>query len=469
MDTSLVEASLSPANPAAITQGLIRGQDTSFTRAKLAFFFFLLFTIFIFGRPGDILKELSSIPFAKITGALATLSYLVVLLTRRAPIHWTKELKILLALTVWFVVCLPFSYWRSHSLSNLIDPWFKTFLVFLILSQTVLSLGRIRKLLWAIILCGLVAASYSIIHESDPVLQEGARLGGDFGFYATFYLSIATGVTFPFIAVLFTLTGSVIKRALLVAMVGLLMLMVVLGAFRSDFLSLILTIVLTWIYVLRKSRWGRLLGVMFALVFVVALANAPAIFWQRMATLWSSPDQLWHGASVSALESKALRELALRYSIMYTLRNPIFGLGIGNFAIAFGTDVNAWNAWIGTHNMYTQVSSEAGIPGLLLVVGLLLTILRNMRNVSRVCSDDPQAKELRLFARATTASTLSFMFAGLFAHVAYDCYFYYVVGIGTGLQFIAQKIKAESLGKAQASPSDIPISATHLSPADLVP
>jgi O-antigen ligase len=439
------EISFLPANPVALPRNLAGEQDKSLHRAQVAFFFLLLFTVVIYGRPEDIFLELNSIPLAKIIAILAALSYLMSLLSGRAAILWTRELTIMCTLTGWFIACLPFAYWKSNSLNSLTGTWFKTLLIFFLFSQIVISLGRIRKLLWAIIFCGLVSASYSLIHQSDWVSQNGDRLRGDFGFYATFYLSIAAGVTFPFIAVLFTLTRSFIKRALLAAVVGVLTLMVVLGAFRSDFLSVILTIVLTWIYVLRKSRWGRLLGVIFALVFVVALANAPAIFWQRMSTLWSSPSQLTSVASVSALESTALRKLALRYSIMYTLHHPIFGLGIGNFRIAFGTDVRSWNAWIGTHNMYTQISSEAGIPGLVLFVGLLLAVLRNMSKVSKISSDDPQAKELRLFARATIACTLSFMFAGLFAHVAYDGFFYYVVGISTSLQFIAQRMGAASL------------------------
>lgn len=432
------------ADPAAIPRDSALKQDKSQHRAKAAFFFLILFTLVIYGRPMDIFQELNSIPLAKITAILAALSYLLALMTGRVPLVWTREVTILLTLTGWFIVCAPFAYWRSQTLDTLVDPWFKTVLIFFLLTQTVVSLGRIRSVLWAIVLCGLVSASYSLVHQSDLVFQGGERLAGDFGFYATFYSSIAAGVVIPFGVVLFTLTGSIIKRVLLAAIVGLLMLMVVLGAFRSDFLSIVLTIFLTWIYVLRKTRWGRLLGVIFVLAFVVVLANAPAVFWHRMATLWSSPDQLRHGASVSALESKALRELALRYSIMYTLHHPIFGLGIGNFGIAFGTDVRSWNAWIGTHNMYTQVSSEAGIPGLVLFVGLLLAVLRNMSKVSKVPSDDPHAKELRLFARATIASTLSFMFAGLFAHVAYDCFFYYVVGISTTLQFISRGMIATS-------------------------
>lgn len=74
------------------------------------------------------------------------------------------------------------------------------------------------------------------------------------------------------------------------------------------------------------------------------------------------------------------RRLLLKESIAVTLRRPIFGVGVGNFPVY----VNGMNkeegrlkeAWHGTHNTYTQLSSETGIPGLAIFIGILVVSWR---------------------------------------------------------------------------------------------
>ena len=53
-------------------------------------------------------------------------------------------------------------------------------------------------------------------------------------------------------------------------------------------------------------------------------------------------------------------------SIELTIKNPIVGVGPGMFAVAEAEDAQEQNieeVWHETHNAYTQVSSEIGIPG----------------------------------------------------------------------------------------------------------
>lgn len=448
------ESLLHSSDAAAVGGSRDLAQNASANRAKLAYLFLLLFAVVIFGRPEDIFPILVPIPWAKITGALAILSYLVALVSGRVPLLRTKELKIMFALTVWFIVSLPFAYWKSNSLAIFTDNWSKTFLIFFLLSQTTISLGRIRKLLWAIILCGLIAAGMSIALQGN-VAEQGARMTGvNWGFFATFYLAVAMSVMVPFMGVFFVSSRSLIKWAVLLTTVALMMWMVILSAFRSDFLSVFVTMTLTWLLVLRGRARGRLLAMMLVCVVGVAVLYAPGIFWDRISTLWSSSDQFTNSASVSALESKALREAALRHSLWYTVQHPIFGLGIGNFPIVFGSDMGIAAAWIGTHNVFTQLSSEAGLPGIGLFIALLGTVLRNMWKICRATDSDPHNIELHLLARATIASTLSFVFAGFFVHVAYDFFFYYVVGLSASLQHIAQVIMNTSRNEVRDAPLD---------------
>jgi len=94
---------------------------------------------------------------------------------------------------------------------------------------------------------------------------------------------------------------------------------------------------------------------------------------------------------------------------------------------------------MGTHNTYTQISSEAGIPALLLFLSLLGIAVRNMVKIGRSL-ENHKSFELRVMSRATLAAILAFSFGAWFAHLAYGYYFFYIIAIACGLQRIAKTI-----------------------------
>jgi O-antigen ligase len=161
--------------------------------------------------------------------------------------------------------------------------------------------------------------------------------------------------------------------------------------------------------------------------------------------MWNGPDIYTDQVAASAEESTEDRLAVLSRSIQYTLEHPIFGLGLGNFEVASGNYLGQPSAWMGTHNTFTQISSEAGIPALLLFIGLLATALLNMKRISGAFSKGSEGRELSLMARATLASLLSFVFGAFFAHLAYEYYIFYPVAIAVGTQHAARTMQTLSL------------------------
>jgi O-antigen ligase len=187
---------------------------------------------------------------------------------------------------------------------------------------------------------------------------------------------------------------------------------------------------------LRGSVRGRLVAVAIVLTLLVAVALAPQILWQRLGTILDSSGIYSDQVAASAAESQEDHIAVLTRSIRYTLEHPVFGLGLGNFQVASGTWLNQPSAWVGTHNTFTEVSSEAGIPALVMFVVLLLTAMRNMRRVSRTRVTSA-GMELNLMARATLASLLAFAFGAFFVHLAYEYYFFYQVAIAAAIRRLA--------------------------------
>ena len=155
---------------------------------------------------------------------------------------------------------------------------------------------------------------------------------------------------------------------------------------------------------------------------------------------------LWGGAGVenseegaSAAESTEGREFLLKQSIKYTFEFPIFGVGVGNFVVYNGSQIRQSDAWLGTHNTYTQLSSEAGIPALALFIALFVVTFRHMKILLSKLAKGRANLELRRLARATIVALVSFALNGFFAHIGYQFLIYYLFGIGAALWTIASQ------------------------------
>jgi O-antigen ligase len=416
--------------------------------AKLTFFFLWLFTVAVFARPEDIFPSLAPLHLTFVFGACAGLTYLGALLLGHARLLWTRELKIVLLLTAWYIAGVPFALWRRGSFQGLIDVWLKTLLLFFLLTQTLVTLERIRKLLWAIILSELAVTSLSIVLSSRAIWLGDRMLGLNLGILGWNFLGIAEAVTIPYIAAIFVARRSVLETSVLATALISMTWMLVLTASRSGFLDVVFSTALTSLLVLRGSSRGRIIGVGIALALLVAISLAPHVFWQRLGTVWEGPGTSTNEAAASARQSEEERATLLTQSLKYTLEHPFFGLGLGNFVVANGTDVGQPGAWEGTHNTFTEISSEAGLPALFLFLGLLATALRNIKRIGKTFFNNPEGLELNLMARATLASLLSFAFGALFAHLAYEYYLFYLVAIGVGMQQVARTMQAISLAPA---------------------
>jgi O-antigen ligase len=170
----------------------------------------------------------------------------------------------------------------------------------------------------------------------------------------------------------------------------------------------------------------------------IAIMAAPSAFWERIGTLWSD-EYATSTTADSAIDSQLQRKELLLDSLRYTINNPIFGLGMGNFQIYHGTEAHNSQEWKGTHNSFTQISSEAGIPALGMFLFLFYSVFRRAFWVARKCGKRPELALLKLMARATMVAAISFMIGGFFAHVAYFSFVYYVPAIAVGLQVVLDR------------------------------
>ena len=107
------------------------------------------------------------------------------------------------------------------------------------------------------------------------------------------------------------------------------------------------------------------------------------------------------------------------------MSHPLFGVGPDQFAAAVSQDAAAHGQqvpWLGTHNTYTQVSSECGIPALIFYVAVIGLCLRSNLRLYRQTRDSPADRELAGLSRCLLAGTLVFAISAFFFHMAYSPY-----------------------------------------------
>ena len=160
----------------------------------------------------------------------------------------------------------------------------------------------------------------------------------------------------------------------------------------------------------------------------------------------------------SAAASAQARRQHLIDSINMTLHHPVFGVGAGNFINAqavLDREAGRRPAWLGTHNTYTQISSECGVPALIIFLALLVHSIRSARRASKLVANlnTPEAAEIRKAALAGEMCMWGMCAAILFAHMGFDPTVYVFLGLMSALQRATQV----EIAAPEPAPATIPV------------
>jgi O-antigen ligase len=161
-----------------------------------------------------------------------------------------------------------------------------------------------------------------------------------------------------------------------------------------------------------KTKIAILLGI--PLLGMLAIPLVPTKSAERLASLFRSEQE----DTTDATASRMARRRLLEQSITITLTHPIFGVGPGEFMDSEGRlakESGERGMWHETHNTYTQVSSECGIPAFLCYVTALLFTLVGFWKMGK--NSDAVLAGL---AKVLFVSGFSFAVATFFLSHAYD-------------------------------------------------
>ncbi len=406
----------------------------------ISFFGFLLFSFVVYFRPYEWSETLAGLTSLAFYTALFTLAVFIPTqfalegnLTTRP-----REVNLLLLLGAAALLSIPLAINPGEAWAKFSDEYAKVIVMFIVMVNVVRTERRLKMVLWLALAVSIVLSIAAVNDfRLGRLAVRGERIagaiGGLFGNPNDLALHLATMIP---LALAFGINvGGIVRRLFYFACAVLMTATIVVTFSRGGFLGFAAgAFVLAW-KLGRRRRFAVVAGSML-LVFCFFLF-APGNYGGRISTI----------VSVSADETgSSYARRALFFRALYTaVRNPVFGVGIGNFHIVSIREQVS-------HNAYLEVAAEMGFAAMVFYILFIVTSLKRLRGIERTAltddaenalresamgarrkqraktPDEKKARRLYHLAIALQASIVAFMVSSFFASVPYNWYIYYLVG-----------------------------------------
>jgi probable O-glycosylation ligase (exosortase A-associated) len=396
--------------------------------AGISFWALMGFTFILLLAPQEQFPVLAPLRIAMMAALLAIASHVFSRFSRGLPvIAFTVPTKIVLWLVGWALITAPFSYWPGGSVSFLLENFFKTVIVFILLANVIDSRTKLKHLTWGLVLMSIPLALTTVGNfSSGNLMQTGARVAGySAGLTANPNdMALMLNLILPLCIALLLASSRASIRILLAAVACLLVIAIVATFSRGGFVALMVTgLTYLWLYRNRAERaWIPVIVVMGLLAFPII----PSDYLERISTIVNITDDSTHSAETRIDDMKAAVRLAVA--------KPLVGSGIGMNVLALNEARG--KTWTAVHNVYLQYLVELGLPGLGLFLLLYIICMRATGTVLRTLKAD-RSGGLFHIAEGLRVSLIAFAVAALFHPVAYNFYFYYIAGMAMASQGIA--------------------------------
>jgi hypothetical protein len=426
---------------------LVQAERTALER--LSYAIVIAFLFMIFSRVFDIhLKSLH----------LPGISYRIVgilLLFTGTFIAAFRDLigKCLLGFTVCFLAAILFGIWRRGSVQVLTNQWLVGFVVFVATASLISNFRQYilgaKTIALAILVLSVNCLMLGNIDTGRLFMEEGR-------FSNPNEMAQALLLGMPFWWALYSNSRSVPAKLLGLGSLALMLYVISKSGSRGALISLLVIAGLTFLRApaVDKMKLFVAAGVLLAL----AALTLPSALRARYQTFFRLDEadaaQLLTGNNPavdsamleSAVASTNTRKAMLVRSLIVTGKHPLLGVGPGNFPVAENEMAKAEGrvgAWLGTHNSFTQVSSECGIPAFLFYCGIVILSLKKSFALYRRTKHNPQFKEIGAHALALNYSLIAFVITGLFVHAAYTALLPVLAGLTISLVRTSEPLLAK--------------------------
>jgi len=419
---------------------------------NLALFFAGLLIFNHFGRPFE-----TVLVGLKIPAIICGIGILIVLFggalkLLKAPIGIALGVNVL-----WMTVITPISTWRGGSARYVL--WYVAFWVVLVLIIAVAprSIKDIARI-------GYVTAFSCLFH----LLVNGGSVEGRYALSGTFGnsddVALLAGYAIPFM-VLFAMQRRQLELRFGTLAVGVLYLLVLVG--RTGTRAAIPALVgMLAVYFIHSQMSKRVAILAFAAVAsVVMLFVLPSATLERLKTIadaFTSEAAAQQLPSTEAMDSTMERRDLMKDAITITLRHPVTGVGPGEFPEYRSTLLYANGQpkrFFPSHNTYLQISSESGIPGLIIYLFFLTAIYRTLRRIRKLNASHthPQWLLVNQITVGLEAALVYFMICAFFMTCDRHPHQFILAGMAIALERVLQYGLKQSPGPVSQPRMAVPV------------
>jgi len=410
---------------------------------SLSFACLFVFSIVLYFRPYELIPALSSFTtMAFYTGIVTLAVYFISQLVLEGNLtERPTEVNMVLLLGLAGLLSIPFAIDPSEAWGTFVDLCIKTILIFIVLANVIRTELRLKLLIWLVLIVSIYLSVHLINDYRAGIFKIGLeetntqRVAGAIKnlFDNSNDLALHLITIIPIAFVFGLLKKNPLRKVVYWGAAFLMIAAVIITFSRGGFLGLIgMTLVLAR-KLGRRNKTATVATLVLAVIFFLAVA--PGAYSGRLASIFDS------AADVTGSSSQ--RTVVLKRSIWVALRYPLFGVGLGNFHHKSEQE-------LGTHNAYTQVASEIGIPAMIAYIIFLVHPLRKLRMIERELFERNENSRFYYLSIGLQASLVGYMVASFFAAVAYQWYIYYLVAYAIALRriYYLEEIKKTPLNKA---------------------
>ena len=355
--------------------------------------------------------------------------------------------------TAWFITCIPFAIWRGGAFEVFDEYWYKSALIYLFTAGLLTTLPQANRIFHAIaygtgLLC-VVTLLKNARSSDGRLILDGTRYMNSNELAWT----ILVGLTF--VGFLYLRGNRYQKTIALLELPPILLALSRTGS-RAAMLGAGALFVATLWQADRKTRIKLMAGVPVIVLALVVLLPKDVLF--RYTTFFGTystyDTSREEKLRISTIGSTEGRKQLLIDSLVVTMQHPLMGVGPGNFQIAqadLAASRGEGGMWHVTHNTYTQLSSEMGLPGLIIYLVFLRNVFKVLNSIIRTRDTGPAWQNLRQLALTLRSAFIVFLLVACFSSLGYTTDVPILAGLTTALGFMAQKQRAiDRLAEAQA-------------------
>jgi O-antigen ligase len=391
------------------------------TNHGISFACLFLFSVVLYLRPYEFFPFLSSfMSMAFYTGIVTLAVFWVTQLALEGNLTARpKEINLVLLLGAAAILSMPMAAVPADAWKVFSEMLVKTIVIFIVFVNVVRTELRLKLLLFLVLAISIYLSVNAINDYSHGLFQTGAlethdaRIAGKIkGLFENSNDLALHLVTMIPIAVGLALSRTGLFRKLVFFGAAAVMAGGVIVTFsRGGFLGLVASGLLMMRRLGRKNRAATTTAMVFGIILLFAVA--PGAYSSRLSTIFNSGGDL--------TGSSSQRTEILKRSIWVALRYPLFGVGIGNFHHKSPRNLE-------THNAYTQVAAEMGLPALAIYLLFLIYPLKRLRLIENESYLKPERTWFFYMSIGLQAALVGFMVSSFFGAVAYQWYVYYLVG-----------------------------------------